>query len=101
MSKFADDTKWGKVVENEEDKRVFQDGLDNLMKWAKDWQMDFNVDKCHVMHIGNKNKEFTYAMGGKELSSSEFQKDIGVLIQKNLRPSKQCAKAANVANAVL
>ena len=36
MSKFADDTKWGKVVEIEEDKNNFQEGLDSLMKWSRD-----------------------------------------------------------------
>ena len=66
MSKFADDTKWGRRVENEEDRIVFQDGLDNLMKWANDWQMEFNVDKCHIMHLGSKNNNFTYTMGGEE-----------------------------------
>ena len=40
-------------------------------------------------------------MGGQELNSSEFEKDIGVLIQRNLKPSLQCAKAAKTANAVL
>ena len=40
-------------------------------------------------------------MGGTELKTSEFEKDIGVLIQRNLRPSLQCAKAAKTANAVL
>ena len=63
--------------------------------------MDFNVDKCHIMHIGNNNKEFKYTMGGIELQESEFEKDIGVLIQRNLKPSLQCAKAAKTANAVL
>ena len=55
MSKFADDTKWGKVVEKEEDRHEFQEGLNNIMKWSKDWQMDFNVDKCHIMHISPNN----------------------------------------------
>ena len=100
-SKFADDTKWGRTVEDEEDRKIFQDGLNSLMKWSQDWQMEFNVDKCHIMHIGNKNKEFKYTMGNQELQASEFEKDIGVLIQRNLRPSLQCAKAAKTANAVL
>ena len=72
MSKFADDTKWGKIVEKEEDQEAFQEGINNLMKWANDWQMEFNVDKCHIMHLGNKNKEFKYTMGGQELETSEF-----------------------------
>ena len=40
-------------------------------------------------------------MGDKELDSSEFEKDIGVIIQRNLKPSLQCSKAAKKANSVL
>ena len=96
-----DDTKWGRIVENEEDQKTFQDGLNSLMKWSQDWLMDFNVDKCHIMHIGPKNKEYKYTMGEQELQESEFEKDIRVLIQKNLKPYLQCAKAAKTSNAVL
>ena len=101
MSKFADDTKWGRVVENEEEREKLQEGLNNLMKWAQDWQMEFNVDKCHVMHIGSDNHEYKYTMGDKDLASTEFEKDIGVMIQRSLKPSLQCSKAAKKANAVL
>ena len=101
MSKFADDTKWGRIVESEEDREQFQEGLNNLMKWSQDWQMEFNVDKCHVMHIGSSNHKYKYKMGDKELESSDFGKDIGVIVHRNLRPSLQCSKAAQKANAVL
>ena len=89
LSKFADDTKWGKIVENEEGQKVFQEGINKLVQWSNTWQMDFNVDKCHIMHIGPKNKEFQYTMGGEELKSSEFEKDIGVLIQRNVLNRKK------------
>ena len=79
MSKFADDTKWGKVVENEKDQEEFQRGLNSLKQWANDWQMEFNVDKCHIMHIGSNNKEFSYTMGGQDLQSSDFEKDIALV----------------------
>lgn len=71
------------------------------MEWSKKWQMEFNVDKCHIMHIGQRNKHYKYSMGGQELQPSKFEKDIGVLIQPNLRSNLQCAKAAKTANAVL
>ena len=89
------------MVEDETGQEEFQEGINNLYKWAQDWQMEFNVDKCHIMHIGPNNKEFTYKMGDSELSSSNFEKDIGVLVQQNLRPSLQCAKAAKKAYMVL
>ena len=41
LKKFADDTKWGMVVENMHDRMMFQQGLDNLMEWSNEWQMLF------------------------------------------------------------
>ena len=101
LSKFADDTKWGKILENEEGQKLFEEGINSLVQWSNAWQMEFNVDKCHIMHIGPRNKEYQYTMGGEELKSSEYEKDLGVLIQQNLRQSQQCAKAVKTANMVL
>ena len=63
--------------------------------------MLFNVNKCKVIHAGAKNQCFKYEMGGGELEEVDFEKDVGVLIHRNLRPSMQCAKAAKKANSVL
>ena len=40
-------------------------------------------------------------MGEEELQSSDFEKDIGVIVHKSLKPSLQYSKAAKKANAVL
>ena len=40
-------------------------------------------------------------MGGGKLEEVDFEKDVGVLIHRNLRPSMQCTKAAKKANSVL
>ena len=101
LKKFADDTKWGMVVESETHRQLFQEGLDSLMKWSVDWQMLFNVDKCHVIHAGRSNNNYQYTMGGKVLKEVDYEKDVGVLLHKSFRPSLQCAKAAAKANCVL
>ena len=101
MKKFADDTKCYMVVESEEDRRKFQLMLDNLAEWSSLWQMSFNTDKCHVLHAGKKNQEFSYDWGSGQLAQTLQEKDVGVLIMKNLKPSLHCAKAANKANQVL
>ena len=33
--------------------------LDKLSKWSKDWQMEFSIDKCSIIHIGAKNEKKT------------------------------------------
>ena len=99
--KFADDTKWYMVVNTEEESRQFQEGITRLENWSREWQMLFNEDKCHILHLGAKNAEFKYSMGGRELDSVDSEKDLGVIIHKTLKPSLQCVKAAARANMVL
>ena len=78
-----------------------QDDLDNFSKWARDWQMQFNVDKCKVLHLGKSNPRNKYVMDGKELEGIEVEKDLGVMVHQSLKPSVQVAAAAKKANQVL
>ena len=51
---FADNTKCYMVIESEQDRLRFQSMLSSLEQWSSDWQMMFNMDKCHVLHVGRK-----------------------------------------------
>ena len=101
LLKFADDTKWAMVVETEEQSRIFQEGIRRLEAWSAEWQMLFNEDKCHILHLGGKNAKFSYTMGGRVLEEVDNEKDLGVIIHTSLKPSMQCARAAGRANQVL
>ena len=101
LLKFADDTKIGNIVDNDESWKSLQDALDCLCTWAANWEMKFNVDKCHVLHLGRNNKRRPYVMHGKQLETSEMEKDIGVLVSDSLKPGMQCEKAARTAQGVL
>ena len=54
ISKFADDRKIASRVNTLNDIRSIQRTLDKLVAWANRWEMDVNVSKCGVMHIGEK-----------------------------------------------
>ena len=106
VSKFADDTKYGRVIRNEEDQAKMQRDIDKLLEWADKWQMDFNAKKCKMMHFGGKNLRYTYCMGGYApggtiLENVKEEKDIGVIVSDTLKPSAQCAKAAKKGNSIL
>ena len=106
ISKFADDTKVGRVVEEDKDREELQKDLDNLMEWSVEWQMLFNSGKCKVIHFGRNNPCFSYTMGGhapagKVLESVVEEKDVGVMVSNTLKPTAQCSKAAKKANQVL
>ena len=52
MLKFADDTKV----------------IDKLLNWSNIWQVQFNIEKCRVMHFVNNNPCFEYTMGETKLT---------------------------------
>jgi hypothetical protein len=101
MAKFADDTKVGQQVVTDADRVTLQSALDKLCKWSEKWGMQFNVAKCKVMHFGRNNPRFDYEMLGQKLEEVDSERDIGVTVNNNLKPSSQCAKAAGTARTVL
>ena len=101
LLKFADDTKVIKRISTVADNLALQDVINNLMAWAKKWQMSFNVGKCKILHLGNNNPQFVYNMEGVTLNVTSNQKDLGVFVDQSAKPSLQVSKAAQKANQVL
>ena len=99
--KFADDTKAAKVIETEEDGKQMQVIIDSLSAWADKWGMAFNVNKCKVLHVGRTNPKFQYYLNGEAVEAVKDEKDLGVFIEDNMKPTKQCAAAAKAANFAL
>ena len=71
-----------------------------MEKWSEDWQMKFNADKCTVMHLGRSNKASQYILNDKSLKDLESERDLSVIIDKNLKFSV-CNKVTNNANVTL
>ena len=63
--------------------------------------MSFNTKKCKVMHMGKNSPNHHFVMGGQILDSIEEERDIGVTVSSDLKPSAHCAKAARTTQAVL
>jgi len=99
--KFADDTKMFGPICNKVDYMNFQKDLNRLFDWSKNWQMSFNIDKCKVMHLGRTNKVYDYYLDGQPLSEVKEEKDLGIVISKDLKVSRQCSTAYSKANRVL
>ena len=57
---------------------LYIDHLHYVSGWSQDWQMLFNLEKCSVMHMGKRNQELSYEMGGKVLKVSEEERYLGV-----------------------
>ena len=65
------------------------------------WQMEFNSDKCVVMHVGNSNPKRQYKFCNAALKSVEQERDLGVIVDCTLKFSAQTHKAVNSANSAL
>ena len=103
IRKFADYSKVGQTMASTEDKVKLQEALDRFCDWADTWGMAFNIKKCKVMHVGRNrnNPQNVYTMKGQQLESTEVERDIEVMVKNALKPSVQCAKAAQTGQAVL
>lgn len=98
ISKFADDTKITSKVTSVSQWQKLQCDLDKLTSWAETWQMKFNIEKCKVLHIGNDNVQARYVMNNVQLSSTAKEKDLGVVVSKDLKPSQHCTETVKTAN---
>ena len=98
---FADDTKIYRVVNNDEDRKILQKDLDKLYEWSQTWQINFNASKCKVMHKGTSNAQLEYNMDGKILDAIEKEKDLGVIVDNELKFHQHVSATAQKANQVL
>ena len=112
LSLFADDSKIftriisdknnkGKQNVNLNGKEVLQRDLNNIKTWAEKWKMEFNVDKCKIMHLGRLNPGNTYTMDGANLSVTKEERDLGVLVDDRLQFDKHIRGIVNKANRML
>lgn len=106
-SMYADDTKVYRRVDGPEDRNKLQSDLNGLVDWADTWQLRFNADKCKVLHLGKKNRQFEYEMRKhvstetNRLQATELEKDLGVNMDNELKFSKHIEIQVNKANRLL
>ena len=83
---FADDCLLYNTIKTDNDQKTLQDDLDRLCTWTKTWQMEFNVDKCHIMHFNMKKNtpKRTYSMMDKTLIDVEHHPYLGLELDNKL-----------------
>ena len=92
---FVDDTKLFSAIKDEYESEVLQNDLYLLDEWSRTWQMNFNITKRKVLHLGKKNsQQEIYLMHEHDktiLSSVENvteHPDLGVLMDTSLSFNK-------------
>ena len=108
-SLFADDSKIYCRVPRETNGKpelegaheLLQKDLQELHNWADKWKMSFNVNKCKIMHLGYGNAKHEYNLDGTVLSETIAEKDLGILIDNELKLSKHIRSKVSQANRLI
>lgn len=101
---FADDTKVFRKVNSNEDAKMLQNDIDNLIAWSDKWLLKFHPDKCVYMGLGYNKAPIEvnkYNMGGQFLKTTECEKDIGVNIDSKLSFETHINGQIKIANRIL
>ena len=65
-----------------------EEDLTSLGQWEADWQMKFNVAKCHLMkvtrHLHHKQILFDYSLHNQTLENVQSTKYLGITITDNM-----------------
>lgn len=100
FSKFVDDSKLCGAIDMLEGRDAMQGDLVKLERWSHVKLMKINKAKCKVLHLGRCNPKHKYRVSRKGIESSPEKKDFGVLTDKTLNMTQQCAAVQN-ANHIL
>ena len=99
---FADDTKIFNITKNS---ITLQEDLAKLQEWSFKWGLHFNVNNCHVLHIGYNNPRYTYILkSGEEesvLNICSKEKDLGVIFDGKLSFDAHIQNCISKANRIL
>ena len=99
---FADDTKIYNISPNTTD---IQSDLNKLLDWSETWQLQFNISKCKVLHIGRRvcGGEFSINVNNDVIgiTSCNAEKDLGVMFDTSLSFDAHIHNVVNRANQML
>ena len=104
MRLFADDCLLYRTINDIGDSLSLQNDLIALCKWERDWQMAFNIEKCHTMRISMGkmvNPGYHYTLNNYPLERVHHHSYLGVLFSHNLKWASHISQTTSGAHQTL
>ncbi len=101
MARFTNDTKIVNSIISDRDRQSLQGDLRKISAWSDRWEMPFNDNKSHILHVGTRSQKYEFKMSGVKLENVQCVKYLGVTIASNLTFSVRCKEAACKASKML
>ena len=102
---FADDCVLYRNIHSLQDCLTLQEDLTSLGQWEADWQMKFNVAKCHSMRVTrpmhHKQILFDYSLHNQTLENVQSAKYLGITITDNIDWDQHVSKNSSKATKTL
>ena len=99
---YADDVILYTAINTVEDCNKLQHDLNTLVRWAEDWKMSFNLQKCEFLRITLKKNPIAvqYTLHDYTIHEVTHAKYLGVVIDSKLSWSEHIKQVTNKANKV-
>jgi len=101
---FADDTKIINEIRSVRDALLLQDDIKILVERSNKWLLKFHPDKCRVLTLGKHQNivhAHNYLLNNQELEHVFEEKDLGVLIDSNLKFDEHIAAEVKKVNTIV
>jgi len=95
LRNFADDTKIFTKISRSNPISTLQEDINICEQWSLDWQLPFNTSKCKILHLGTFNPRHSYTMFGCTLEEVTEEKDLGIIIENQLKFDAQTTSVTN------
>ena len=102
---FADDCLIYRDIRSPRDAELLQQDLNKVVDWSKKWGMQFNVKKCNILSVTQKDIKnrvgYNYSMDGQPLETTDSTPYLGVTLNQKLHWDVHINKTVAAANRTL
>ena len=75
-----------------------QTDLNLTNQFLNSWQLNLNIDKCEIVHIGARNNYHRYVINNSTIAVTDSVRDLGVITSNNLSSHSYCVLIARNAS---